>query len=91
MLLEDTNVYILSHLLVEFSEDLHNDIGLWSSIESYNMEMFGTPLPLFIKSKEKILECFDINRFRFFIYNIFELFDVETVLSPSHKDLTLLA
>ena len=91
LLLGETNVYILSHLLVEFAEDLHNDIGLWSSIESYNIDMFGTPLPLFIKSKEEITECFDINRFRFFIYNIFELFDVETMLSPSHRDLTLLA
>ena len=91
LIFEETNKLILAHILVEFAEDLHNDIGLWSSIENYNTEMFGTPLPLFIKSKEEISECFDINRFRFFIYSIFELFDDETMLSPTHKDLTLLA
>ena len=88
---EETNKLILAHILVEFAEDLHNDIGLWNSIENYNIDIFGTPLPLFIKSKEEIRECFDINRFKFFIYNIFELFDEETVMSPNHKDLAILA
>ncbi len=87
----ETNSYILAHLLVEFAEDLHNDIGLWSSIENYNIELFGSPLPLYIKSKEEITECFDINRFKFFIFSTFEIFEDGTVLSPYHKDLTMLA
>ena len=32
--------------LVEFAEDIHNDIGIWKSLEQYNLKFFGTKLPL---------------------------------------------
>ena len=32
----------LTAVLVEFAEDIHNDIGIWKSLESYNSEFFGT-------------------------------------------------
>ena len=35
----------LSHILAEFTEDLHNDIGIWRTYENYNREWFGVCLP----------------------------------------------
>ena len=35
----------LASLLVEFTEDLSHDIGIWRSLEQYNLDFFGTPLP----------------------------------------------
>ena len=36
---------ILAPILVEFAEDLHQDIGIWRALEHYNLAEFGTPLP----------------------------------------------
>src|SRR5947208_10983200 len=35
----------LASLLVECAEDLSHDIGIWRSLEAYNRDFFGTPLP----------------------------------------------
>src|SRR5438270_3948563 len=35
----------IAAILVEFAEDLHCGIGIWHSLERYNLEFFGTPLP----------------------------------------------
>ena len=31
----------LAQVLVEFAEDVHNDIGIWKSLEQCNFELFG--------------------------------------------------
>ena len=41
----------LAHILVEFAEDLHQDIGVWSSLEHYNLEFFGTKLPCILLAR----------------------------------------
>ncbi|MFC1981478.1 hypothetical protein ACFLVN_04455 [Chloroflexota bacterium] len=43
----------LATVLVEFAEDIHNDIGIRNSLERYNIEFFGTPLP-FVEAKEDV-------------------------------------
>ena len=35
----------VAQILVEFAEDLYLNLGLWRSLEEYNREFFGTPLP----------------------------------------------
>src|SRR5439155_13153050 len=35
----------LAHIVVECAEDLSHDIGIWRSLEQYNLDFFGTPLP----------------------------------------------
>ena len=40
-----------SQVLVEFAEDIHNDIGIWNSLEHYNVQFFGTPLPIYSQSQ----------------------------------------
>ena len=83
--------FIFSSLLVEFAEDLHNDFGLWNSIEEYNIDMFGTPLPTVIQRKEQITECFDVNRIKFFIINILDLFHEDMVLPPKNNELDIIS
>src|ERR1039457_5604917 len=35
-------------LLVEWAEDVHNDIGLWRAVETHQRRCFDTPLPLIV-------------------------------------------
>jgi len=89
--LDKNQNFVMANLLIELAEDLHNDIGLWKSIEHYNKTLFNTPLPLFVDDNIEIRECFDKNRIKFFVYNIFPEFNDEVILSPYHKDLEILA
>jgi hypothetical protein len=89
--LDENQNLTMANLLIELAEDLHNDIGLWKSIEHYNNQMFNTPLPLFVPENTVINDCFDKNRIKSFIYNIFVEFDDEILFSPQHKDLETLA
>lgn len=49
----------LTLVIVEFAEDLINETGIWRSLEEYNKEFFGDPLPFSLpaekKSPEKII------------------------------------
>ncbi len=35
----------LAEVLVDFARDLHGESGIWSALEKYNTDLFGTPLP----------------------------------------------
>lgn len=48
LFLSEKRLQTLALILVEFFEDLRNDIGLWRSLEGYQQELFGTPLPLIV-------------------------------------------
>jgi hypothetical protein len=37
----------VAQILVEFAEDLHQDGGIWRSLEQYNLDFFGAKLPVF--------------------------------------------
>ena len=43
----------LAAMVVEFAADLHCEIGIWRSLERFNTEFFGTPLPF--RSEQKTL------------------------------------
>jgi hypothetical protein len=83
----------LSQTLVEFAEDVHNDIGIWDSLEQYNLEFFGTKLPLIPGSDEGAADQASINkrRLQYLLWNQYQLFDPELILSPSHQDLVRLS
>src|SRR5919197_2387235 len=53
----------LASLLVEFAEDLSHDIGIWRSLEQYNLDFFGTPLPCILQPDE-IMDAEPINPVR---------------------------
>ena len=79
-------------LLVEWTEDVHNDIGLWRAVETHQRRCFGTPLPLIVnESPEVEPHGFDPLRIRFFLWSLWPCFKPEQVLSPAHEDLKRLA
>lgn len=90
--LPDRERLALATALVEFGEDLHHDLGLWSSLEQYNRDLFGTPLPLTlppaaVTSSAPSLE----DRVCHLLWNLYLEIYPEFILSPSHQDLRHLA
>jgi hypothetical protein len=82
----------LAGLLVEFAEDLHNDIGIWKAYERYNVEFFGTPLPMTRRGSPWDAEDDrHRDRFRHFLWVLYPAFIDGLVLSPTHQDLLRLA
>jgi len=45
----------ISALLVEWAEDVHNDIGLWRTVETHQRQCLGTSLPLIVNSSGNAL------------------------------------
>jgi len=82
----------IAGLLVEWAEDLHNDIGLWRTVEAHQRQCFGTPLPLIVSAAQKDeLRGFDPRRIQYLLWNLWPCFNPDLVLSPTHADLTRLA
>ncbi|GAF72685.1 unnamed protein product, partial [marine sediment metagenome] len=82
----------LAEVLVEFAEDVHNDIGIWKSLEQYNYDFFGTKLPLILKTDEGIGPN-SINKYRiqYLLLVQYELINPQLIVSPTHQDLCFLA
>jgi len=82
----------LAEVLVEFAEDVHNDIGIWRSLEQYNYEFFGTKLPLILQPCEE-MGINNMNKYRIqhLLWVQYSIFDPQLILSPSHQDLCMLA
>jgi len=79
-------------LLVEWAEDIHNDIGLWRTVEAHQQQCFGTPLPLVASSSPEVeLRAFDPRRVQFLHWNLWPCFNPEVMISPAHEDLQRLA
>ena len=90
--LNSQDLRILSTCLVEFSEDIHNDIGIWKSLEYYNIELFDTPLPLIINS-ENISDLSGISqpRVHYLIWNLYSELLSDLTLTADHPDIFSLA
>lgn len=78
-------------LLVEWAEDIHNDLGLWRSIESHQRRSFGTPLPFVGAESAGEMQSFDPRRIQFLLWNLWHCFNPDLVLSPTHPDLKRIA
>ena len=82
----------LATVLVEFAEDINNDIGIWNSLERYNTEFFGTPLPFVVDPKEDMgQEAIDEHRIQHLLWVLYSELNPHLILSPTHRDLTQLA
>lgn len=57
-------------LLAEWAEDIHNDLGLWRTIEAHQRECFGTALPFFAAPSGAGLQGFDTRRIQYFLWNL---------------------
>ena len=82
----------LAAVLVEFGEDLHADAGLWHSLENYNREFFGTPLPLTVgNGAADNLTGFDPRRIQHLLWTLWLRMDPGGCPSPNHPSLLRLA
>ena len=79
-------------LLVEWAEDIHNNIGLWRTVETHQQKCFGTPLPLIVGASPPVeLRGFDPRRIQFLLAGVWPWLNPERVISPGHTDLKRLA
>jgi len=78
----------LAGILVDFAEDLHNDIGIWAAYERYNVEFFGTTLPLTPSiSGDDAVTGLHPERLRHLLWVLYPAFIEGLTLSPTHQDL----
>lgn len=79
-------------LLVEWAEDIHNDLGLWRTVEAHQRQCFSTPLPLVVNPGPEVeLHGFDPRRLQFMLWTLWPCFKPEVTISPPHGDLKRLA
>src|SRR5713101_5183315 len=82
----------LASLLVEFAEDLSQDIGIWRSLEVYNRDFFGTPLPCVLSPDETMdAEPITPERMQFLLWTLYAELEPGLILAPNHQDLERLA
>ena len=90
--LDDDGLGELAGVLVDFAEDLHNDIGIWAAYERYNVDFFGTALPLIPRTgSDTGITGIHSDRFRHLLWIFYPVFIDGLALSPSHRDLQLVA
>ena len=82
----------LASILVEFAEDLSQDIGIWRSLEAYNRDFFGTPLPCVLHPDET-MDTAPIKpaRVQFLLWTLYAELAPELILAPTHQDLARLS
>jgi len=90
--LDDDGLGDLAGVLVDFAEDFHNDIGIWAAYERYNVDFFGTPLPLTSTTRgDAAVTGIHSDRFRHLLWILYPAFIDRLALSPAHKDLQRVA
>ena len=90
--LDRPSLEALAAILVEFVEDLHCEIGIWRSLERYNMEVFGTLIP-FLFEPMSLLPREEISptRLQHFLWILYPQLIPDVLLRPDHTDLIRLA
>jgi hypothetical protein len=77
---------------VEFAEDLSHDIGIWRSLEAYNHDFFGTPLPCVLQPDEAMdVEPINPARMQFLLWTLYAELEPGLILAPNHQDLERIA
>jgi Protein of unknown function (DUF3843) len=78
----------LAHIVVEFAEDLSHDIGIWRSLEAYNRDFFGTPLPCVLQP-DAAMDAAPLNpkRIQFLLWTLYSELEPGLILAPNHQDL----
>ena len=92
LVLPENELDELALTIVEFAEDLINKIGIWDSLEKYNIKCFGTPLPFILPiGQEMPKRILNRNRIHYFLWNKYSEFDPSLILAPNQKDLYFIA
>jgi hypothetical protein len=80
----------LAEILVDFAMDIHFDTGLWTALEKYNTELFGTPLPVILPTNAKPPSGICFERVQFLLWNLYQQL-AGCELSNCHVDLLCVA
>ncbi len=91
LVLSKSGLEELAIVVVEFAEDILNNIGIWKAIEHYNQKIFGNPLPLSLPKSESF-EKDDINTYRVhhLLWKVYQELIPDLILSPEQIDLNVL-
>jgi len=90
--LSNSKIQELASVLVEFAEDIHNNIRIWKSLERYNSEFFGTPLPFILQPNEDMgQEAINKQRIQHLLWVLYSELNLGLLISPTHRDLKKLA
>lgn len=81
----------LAEMIVDMAEDLHCEIGLWAAYEKYNLEVFGTDLPLTFRNIDVPSCALHPDRFCHFLWVMYPVLIDGLMLNPDHHDLRLMA
>jgi hypothetical protein len=82
----------LAGILVDFAEDIHAGTGIWAAYEAYNVELFGTALPLTsADSGSDAGTDLRSDRFRHLLWVVYPALIDGLILSPRHQDLRRIA
>lgn len=81
----------LAEILVDFALDIHSGSGLWTALEKYNVDFFGTPLPLVVSPKAVLPSGICVERVQFLLWNLYPQLDPGRLLSNRHVDLLFAA
>ncbi len=82
----------LAGILVEFAEDIHTNAGIWAAYERYNVDFFGTALPLTPgTSGGDPVRGLHLDRFRHLLWVLYPAFVDGLTLSPTHEDVQRVA
>ena len=82
----------LAGILVDFAADVHSGAGIWAAYERYNVDLFGTPLPL--TTDDGFRESrggFHRERVHHLLWVVYQRLSNAPVLSPQDADLQNLA
>lgn len=83
---------LLAPILVEFAEDMYQDIGIWKSLEQYHLDFFGTPLPCILQPGDETgIDPINPARVQFLLWTLYSELEPDLVLAPNHQDLERLA
>jgi hypothetical protein len=82
----------VAQIEVEFAEDRYQDMGLGRSLEPYNREFFGTPLPCLLPPDHTLdPEPVTPVRVQYLLWTLYSELDPALTLAPQHQDLAYLA
>lgn len=90
--LEGAALKELAEVLVDFAFDIHCDVGIWEAYEDYNLEWFGTPLPMSVTpgSGDRPAGIHPA-RIRHLLWVVYPELIEDLILSPSHQDVLRIA
>jgi hypothetical protein len=92
LVLRSDEVMKLAWRFAGYLEDVLNQIGIFKALTAKNREIFGTPIPLFVKDPEHFSPD-NINKqaVSYLVWDFFTETRENLILSPTHDDLQTIA